>query len=303
MLTLATYGPSLSGQFVHEDSRTAAAVSWSPSRLLTRAVSVARSAVFGDSSTAQRSVSLGLHLVNGALLLLLARAVVPVGAAVAAMGLFLLHTLNTEAVGYAANQSELLLALCALLALLAAERGHLVLAWLACAAAVLCKEAGALAFVLVPVWAISRQQWTAPQGIVWAASMVAPCALALPMVLSHGYGLPSLYDVGRNLAAYGWLLMKFVVPVGLTPMPDWYWLTPLSVGACVVLLAGVVERAWRTPQGRVVVLLVVASLAPRLLWWLPGGPREHHLYLASAVLSVAVMSWLWGAETRFLRKV
>jgi hypothetical protein len=53
---------------------------------------------------------------------------------------------------------------------------------------------------------------------------------------------------------------------------------------------------------RLVVALSVASLAPRLLWWLPGGPREHHLLLVSMALSVAVAAWLWRLETRFLHE-
>lgn len=302
MATMAVYAHSLSGQFVYEDTRIAPQLTLTPSRLLTRAVSVVRSAVIGDSSSAQRSVSLGLHLLNGALLLLLARSVVPAGAAVAAMGLFLLLPLNTEAVGYAANQSELLMALCALSAVLLADKRRPVLAWLACACAVLAKEPGICAFLLVPLWMGGRGRWDRWQLGLWLASVAMPALSIWPMVASHGYGVPPLYDLGRNLTAYGWLLTKFALPVGLTPMPDWYWLSPLSVSACVVLLAGLMERAGRHPQARFVALLVLASLAPRLLWWLPGGPREHHLYLAAMVLSVAVMGWLWGADTRFRPK-
>lgn len=305
MLTLATYGPSLEGEFVHEDTREWQAWrGWaelspaSPSRRLTHWVTVARQSALGASSRAHRVTSLAVHLMNAGLLLTLARTVVPLGAAVLAMGLVLLHPLNTEAVGYAANLSELLMAACVLSALLLADRGRMWLAWLACAGAALAKEPGICAFLLVPIWVAGRRGLSGRIGLWWVASVTLPAVALWPMIASHGYGVPPLHDLARNVTAYGVLLGQWVWPTALTPMPDWYWLgrSEAALGLSLAVSAGLVLAASRTSAW--VGLLIVASLAPRLLWWLPGGPREHHLYLASMALSVVGAAGLWRLTER-----
>lgn len=298
MLMLATYGPSLSGGFVHEDDRQAHTwQGWQElrptSRRLTHWLIVGQQAVLGSSARAARSMSLGLHLVNGTLLYVLASSIVPASVAILALGLFWLHPLNTEAVGYAANASELLMACCALLALIAADRGRLVLAWIACACAVLAKEPGIAAFLLVPAWLWSRDRLSWRVALAWGLSLALPMVLAWPLIAPYVAGWPDARDLGRNVTAYSTLLMKWILPVGQTPMPDWWWMTTAhaQLGLALAAIAGIV--AWHWKASRMACALILATLAPRMVWWLPGGPREHHLYLASAVLSVASAALLW----------
>lgn len=298
ILTAAVYGPSLTTGFVYEDTRgpgiRPSEWTWG-SRVVTRSVDRARTSLFGYGPLPAKALSLALHLVNGVLVGWLARAVLPAGAAVVAMGLFLLHPLNTEAVAYAAIQSELLMALCVLLALVAATNGQPVLAWLCCALAVGCKESGLVAFLLVPFWMASvRHGWRWSTVGWWSALSLLPALWAWPLLASHGYRWPSPDDLGVTFTMAGAVLTKWLWPVNLTIAYDWWLLTePSRVFGAVSLwgLALAVGLCWR-PVG-LVLAFALLSLAPRLLWVLPDGIHEHHAYAATfafAVGSAALLS-------------
>lgn len=297
-MTALVYGPSLAGGWVLEDARQPVAWSLALSpRRVSSWVSWATQTLFSAGPGPARSVSLALHLVNGVCVALVARRLVPAGAAVLAMGVFLLHPLNTEAVAYPAMQSELLLTGATLAAMLVAPRS-LVGAWGLCALAALAKEAGIASFLVVAVWMTSlRALWSWRTAGAWLASVAGPALLAWPVMASLDYGWPEMQDITRSVTGYGALLLKFLIPVGLTPLHDWWGLTrPVAaIGLMVAML--VIGLTWRT-RARGGVLLVIASLAPRLPWWLPGGPTEHHVYLASAGMSVAAAALIWRTPER-----
>lgn len=291
--TVALYAHSLTGDYVYED--VTRAVAW-PAPWSSRSVSIALTRLtqhaLGYSSFAARSVSLALHLTCGWLVWRLARPLIGVSAALFGLALFLWHPLNTEAVAYAANQPELLVSLFTLMALCVADRSR-VAAWACCSAAVLAKEPGIAAFLLVPAWMAARGRWSAQACATWIALSLLPVLACWPMLRNHGYGWPDGHVIGMNLAAYGSLLVKFALPVHQTVLPDWWSLT---VGWEVALLGGWMAifalGAWR-PVLTIGASLVLLAVLPRLLWPLPGGLHEHHTYLATALLAMSLGAWLF----------
>ncbi len=311
LVTAAVYAHSLLGEQVYEDVRGPESFptwqGWAelnpsqPFRRLTRWVTIARRSVFGDAPIVAKSTSLALHLVNGALVWRLALLVVPELTAVLAMGLFLLHPLATEAVGYAAMQSELIMALCVLLALWSAAADRTVLAWLLCGLAVTAKEPGIVAFLLVPLWmsgVLRRWTWRAVSG--WLVLSLLPAWWAWPILAAHGYGWPLAHTISINLAMLGALLSLTVNWSGLTLAHDWWLLTPSAAFWTCALLAGMAALCWQERWRGLGLLLtwIGLSVAPRLLWPLPDGLHEHHLYLALAGIAVTVSAAIRGPFQR-----
>lgn len=150
LLALAAwlYSPMLAAPFVWQDADyRGLAVGWAfPGRGLAR-WTWARAA---DSASAH-ALNIGLHLMNGALVALVASRVIAPVAAVCAAGVFLLHPLNSESVAYATGRADLLVTLFALLAVYGALRGGWwrVLMALALVGAAVSKEIGVIAVGLV----------------------------------------------------------------------------------------------------------------------------------------------------------
>jgi len=97
-------------------------------------------------------VNVALHLLNGALLLGLLRAHFDARAAFAGALLWTLHPLNTEAVDYLTQRTELLLGTFYLGTLYATSRNRRGVAVLCCALGMLCKESMVTAPVAVLLW-------------------------------------------------------------------------------------------------------------------------------------------------------
>lgn len=299
-MTLALYAPSLSGAYVYEDvspshlwqawpgfKALASGAVQRPHRSLSTLVWHAVGAPTGYAPAWQRGASLGLHLFNAILLWALAQRIrLGLLAATVAVGLFLLHPLHIEAVASVAYRSELLIGLSVLLALHAVERGRWVVAALAVLAACLAKDAGIVAYALVPLWAVWRGQ-RVPR---WWLLSCAPAVLVIGLwLMTLGLRWTTPMEMAETVGAWGWLLLTwgFLQPESLDP--DWARrLTPLALTALAVAWIGLLSAAWRwRGWWTIVACWALAIVAPRLPWPLGEGLHAHHLYTMTLVLSLA----------------
>lgn len=265
-----------------------------------------------------------LHLANGLVFYQVAATLIPGATAVWAVLVFLLHPLHSEAVGYVAARTDLVMTLCVLLALWGVLRidswPRWVVAGLALAGAAMSKEIG---LVGVPLLVLTLMCWR-PEAVrlhaKWAGVFWIACgALAgslYPRLMAWGTLNPnaggSPYGFGEHVLLQFtavWHLLALAVPSPL-------WLTGMSIDHDIVGL----HPLWRLAAALLTVqALVVAAMAWRKGWtlalwalgWIAIGvlPRfvfqtnefiaERHLYLLAPALSLcggAGLAWLW--ETR-----
>ena len=103
----------------------------------------------------------------------------------------------------------------------------------------------------------------------------------------------------QTLTAWTLVLWQWCVPIAQSVDPDWALLATWPVASAALamwgLAAGVICQAWRTRAWGVLLIGWTAILiAPRLIWQLGEGLHEHHLYLATIAMSLAVgrlLSW------------
>jgi len=316
-VTVMVYAAGFDGNFVYEDTRTQVGgfgqtISvlgewrgvrglWRP-RGLTDATYSATTAWAGASSRAAKAVNLGVHLLNGALLWLLAQRVVSAPAAVFALGLFWLLPVQSEPVTGIAYRSELIVGFWLLLALVAAERGWLPVAWLCAALAVTGKDAGIVALALVPAWLSWRRSsaWTRAAKTWWAVACVTPVLYGL-LTLQRFDALHVQPPEGmaRQLAALGGLMRVAIWPDALTVDPDWThlsgWVALLAVQAWVALLAWAYLRRW--PLWGFALAWTLIAFLPRIVLQLGDGPYERYLYTPLLAWCLAAGAALYPKES------
>ena len=302
LLTIAAYGASLSGWFLYEDTILPARTDLV--RGLVRWSHDVTRALWGDGPRPARVVNLFWHLLNGALLWLLARHVVTTAAALFAAGLFLLHPVQTESVAYLASRPELIAAFWLLLACLAASRGWLWVAAVCAALTLTGKEMGVMAWLLVPLWAwVSGKTWTAEARELWATAAIAMLALFAVAVVERGFwALMQWTFYGAQLAALWRLLLlmpeALVHPSALTIDHDWSWMTKPIALAALVFTAALIERAIRHSRLMAFALLwTLVALAPRLLVPMPDGIHERQTYSAFIGLWIVIGAALFPRRT------
>jgi tetratricopeptide (TPR) repeat protein len=273
-------------------------------------------------------VNVLLHAANTTLVVLLARALIPVGAAAAVAGLvFAIHPALVENVAWISDRFDLMMALFILLALVwehrvshpalrAAGIGVLFLL------ALLSKETAVVLLVLLPLWqamqrltTISWRQWPQVLGAngdhkVWAALLLALLVyLALryaalgyfyhnDSAMARGTGLQHLLLMGKTLA---WYALLAIWPFGQM-LPVHPAQTPVAAGDPVAWLglAGLfivcASMAWlllRRPDARRPVLagaMALAALTPvsNLVPLTIGDNLVHDRYLMLPVAFLAL---------------
>lgn len=253
----------------------------------------------GDGPLPGRLLNLGWHVLNGLLLWLLVRPVVTAGAALFAVGLFLLHPLQTESVTYLASRPELIAAMWLLLACLAASRGWLWIAAICAGLTLTGKEMGVMAWLLVPLWAwASGQTWSRRARVLWACGAAGMLGLFAWAVVTYPTNGEPLWAVmpwtfyGAQLAALWRLVLlipeALVNPTALTIDHDWSWMTtPIALSA-LIGTAALIERTLR--HSRLWAFALIGTLIvmlPRLVIPMPDGLHERHLYSAMFALSLA----------------
>ena len=269
---------------------------------------------------AAHALSLGLHIAIVGLVgilgwQLLGSTLGAIGAAAIAG----LHPLQTQAIAYAAERDDLIAAIGVLATLICVASGRWWL-WL-CAPvfaglAYMGKETGLAVVGLVPLvlWLQGRlREWT-----LWLGALAAWIGL---VVYTNGQviaGLRAVINIGESdlfqrvtviewvplqaTAVYRLLVLSVVPwPGWLTPDPD-IAIVPvvLQVGA-VVLLAGLVESAWRLRRSRPYVAFGIAwCLAAVALRFVVQTPWSYvnggHWYLSLIGLSLAAGAWIAGVK-------
>lgn len=306
IVTACLYAPTLTYGWVYEDghdldglsrpvSEMASIWAWKPARSLTHLSMRLTYDVFGLWPGAYHAGNLALHLLNGGLLYGLAASCLGSWAAVVAVGVFLLHPVQVEAVAYVANRPDLLATAALLVGLRAVIAERWVVAALMGLAAFLAKETAIVALPLLALFAY-RQGARVP---TWARIACAPLIVALGALLLLSYPLAfDLRNALTQLTAFSWLLSRLVVPVGLTIDPDWNWITPLWMSAAAGAWAWLFVMAWRHRASWEALVVVSAALviAPRMGVSLVEGLHVHHLYVLMPVVCL-LLGALTSAES------
>lgn len=288
----------------------------------------------GVKSTAVFHVTnLVLHLLNGLLLFGVIRRVLlawrrvqfdgsAAWFALAATSLWLLHPIQTEAVTYLTQRTELLVALFLLLTVYCMLRGAAVatgLTWyvgaiVACALGMASKEVMAAAPLMVflidgvfvaPSWgAALRRRWGLYVGLAltWGilAALLATAPRSMTVGLAHARIAPFEYLLTESgvILHYCWLL---IAPAGLCiDYNDWPIARNIGdvavpfaslVVASVVILVGVILRKPWGVLGACVLLVLgpSSSLVPIL----SEVVAERRMYLPVASFAIAVTALLW----------
>lgn len=298
IVTAWLYAPTVGYGFVYEDATDQASLTrpisaawstwaWKPARSLTQITLMATYDVFGLWPGAFHLGNLALHLLNGGLLYGLAAACLGPWAAVFALGVFLLHPVQVEAVAYVSNRADLV----ATAALLCGLRAVIVERWWLVAlmglAAFLAKETAIVALPLMALFAY----WRGARVPSWAVLACVPVGVTLGVFLLLSY--PLTFDLRNALTqstAWMWLLSRVVAPVGLTIDPDWNWITtiPMSLTAGLWAAGLVAAWRWRASWFALAIGASVLVVAPRMGVSLVEGLHLHHLYLVMVFLSLLI---------------
>lgn len=328
LLTILSYRSVWTAGWVYEDAN---AVQANPSVTGKTPIAIDRArwlsalshrivfAAVGERPRVHHLVNLALHLINGALVYVIAGAfVAPIGALLAA-AVFLLHPIQSEAVAYVASRSELLATCFALLAFwraLEARRWHEhLLVWVAVLAAVCAKESAA---VIVPLIAIT-DAFRNRRLSLWRYAV-----LLLPVVWM-GYSIfrfdyltraeltPMAYAATQATAVWRYLAIT-VLPIGQNVDHDfdlvawgWRWLALAGIGvlALVPITASLeyidgdhkrVLRTWDQWRGARPMAFGIAwfliALSPRFVMRIPEVLNEHQFYVPFVGLCLALSAIL-----------
>ena len=325
-LAAAAYAGSLRNGLVWDDRLTAAAPALRPPpgqwwRPVVMASFAAEHALHGGAAWAMHAGNVLAHAAVGVLLdrWALALGLVPGAALAAALG-FVAHPVQTEAVAYVSGRTDVLCALCVLLALLAwrrAARAADAWAWATAglvALALGCKEAA----LLVPLALLVPGAHPGPRA-PWPALPLAAAAAWLAVFATGGGPAARLHGLGGRIpamAAMGLDYLRLLVwPADLhlerfVAVPGWS-----AAGAAAVVLGALTAvallalSAARVAGGPVLLALAACTYLP-VAGIVPVYPAiadralfaaEHFLYLpllGLAPLVAGALAACWPARAR-----
>ena len=312
LLTILTgwaYASVWSAEWVYEDRAVRTEFLAADGALLTKRSLTAWTWRLAPTPRAGHAVSLGIHLVLGGMVGLLAwRLGVPPVGIWAASTLWLLHPMTVELAAYAKARADAIALGGVLIAVLAASGrwwrgGALAGMALGVLVAVGGKQAGVVVVLLVPlmIWH-RRSRYPAPRWAPWWLPAVVASALLAGGVQWYGglravlnadtaLGIAQVTDVSwqqwgaAQAGAVGYWAVATVWPAWMTPDADIDSVSTLLRASGLLLLVGAAGMAWRQRVHAPLVSLgcawCVLGVLPRLLVQTPRG------YLSAAHASVA----------------
>ena len=326
-LAFCMYLPMKGAPFVYEDVRWLGSVhqeilwTW-PSRALTNLTFQVQSEIpiiFGwpVGPTWFHMLNLVVHLVNSALLAIIAIPMIGRLGAIFASGMFAIHPLQTEAVSYVAARGDLLLTCCALVALWGlrhGQRGLMVTAG-AMILAGWTKEIGVVVMGLM-LWTclIYRQHlklMAYGAGVVALLCLVQWPTFSAWMTLPANAGGSSLAwgaFVGTQVGAFSRLFALAIWPFGFTVDHDMATLSLLwrFVGGWLIFLSVLVMvKIWKqAPVWTWAGGWILLSVFPRLVVPQYNFLSEHQMYLPMVAISVLggmMLAQVWqGKDSSWL---
>lgn len=311
-LTSVVYRGVWSADFVYEDRNSTTFLAPDPLpiqplrvRSLTRVSYRIDRAISGDHPIAYHLQNLGIHLVNGWLVIALAELLgLSFPVALLAGAIFLLHPMNSEAVYYISGRTELLSTCMVLLGCHALLRAWTAGAFLAFVAAVVAKESAVIALGLYAFLRYTQgyrlPMWR-PRDLTLAAACLVPAVGITATVFQYEY-IPAIYSplsfwaYARLQATAVWEFLGAIV----LPLPGFFsvdhdfeivtvpWQT-VALVALGVAVAMVLYRTLQRPSWVTYGLVWFAlALVPRFLMRIPEVLNEHQLYLGMVGLSIAL---------------
>jgi tetratricopeptide (TPR) repeat protein len=272
-------------------------------------------ALAGLTPWAHLLVNVLTHLAAAGCVYVLSRLLrLPATAAAAAALVFALHPANTEVVNYVSSRSEslagvgVLVALCAYLRWRSGEaKGSTVLllvSLFAFALALLSKATAIALPAMLLVVELCRLGSTVARRRWLAVSAFAVVGLGYALIVA-GFAQTAMGSPVRPLLHQGWTQLKaaafylrlLAMPVSLSVEHDFSVATSLAdpvVLFCGAMLISGVVVGWRVAgiRSRVLVGGALFSLLPASLVPLNVLVNEHRLYVASALLAVAIFAVL-----------
>ena len=296
------YAPVFSASYVYEDARW---LGQEGATVDARGLSVLAWQVTPDALSGH-VLSLGLHLLTGALLwVFLRRLALSALTAYLAVLVFLRHPLTVESVAYLAARTELITAIGVLGACILTAGPWRWWTAPAILGALLIglggKETAAIALLLIPLtlW-VTRSTWWEP------ATWLGTLGLTIGVIVMGGpqrlanigdeYGITATDWLLAQSAAAHRLLSLSLWPSGLTVDPDIDLITHGWRLAAVSLLAGLSVLAYRLRQTQPLITFgltwTLLTILPRLIVQTPRGYlNDHQGYLALIGITIAAAAW------------
>ena len=316
--TALVYAPTWTYGFVYEDMNAAiqnpavlghVPIDLTRARWLSEVTHRLNYLMTGDRPGPFHATNVGLHLVNGVLVYQIGLVIAAPETAVLAMGIFLLHPIQTEAVAYVSSRSELLSTLFALWAFLLSLttgvgwRG--IARWVSIGvlitAAVCAKESAAVVVPLIAMAAYFRGRRVS--WLTVGALLVPVAVMAVSVILKDYTSKAEMgawhYAALQSTALWRYLFM-IVVPVGQSIDHDFdivpFWVQVLALGLTawwIVFLMAMWVGKFRAIWVFGLTWMVIA-LTPRFLMRIPEYLNEHQLMMSMCGISLAAASILMG---------
>lgn len=313
LLTVAAYSPLRTADYVWEDAVYAEMPlrivdGLQTMRLVTLLTRVGDYELGGGDPWAPHLVNLLLHLLNGALLWIVARRWIGPSAGGVSAAVFLVHPMNSEAVSYITGRSDLLLTLWLLLIAALVTPTMSWWRWLGViavsAAALFTKETGVVALLLL--------LWLRPPSrvAVIAIGLIAGLAVWRSMpwwdwtvstAIAHG---PIGFAAVQVTAVWTYVGL-WIWPIGFSIDHDFDVLPRFVPVLALIGTSALAVIAWRGRRAWPVVWLAIGwmtvTLAPRLVVRSPEYLAERQFYLSAVGLALLTGA-AWAALDRLVRR-
>lgn len=289
LLTVLAYIPALWAPFVYDDIPQLirpevtgkSPIHLTDSRFSTLVTLRATYRFFGLNPFPYHVTNLLFHLLNGALIWMLLWHFIPsLSWRLFAVGLFLLHPLQSESVIYVTARAEMLAGTGILLSLIGLTHQR---RWLMVLGALLAITAKPVGFMVFPLWLLwwwhrGQLRWK-PVALMVAAAGVALAAMPgmqalLPILAVEIHGFPV------ECYAFLSLLSQFVWPFGLTVDHDFSRISPDASGLAILALIGILAVGIHCHRRQIgfALLWILVLIIPHLLIGPQGYLAEHHFY-------------------------